>query len=60
MNKHVLNIKKGGNSISMIYAKNQENKAEKNIPKINFYENNHINIEQGLNNQNGPMINEDG
>lgn len=43
----------------MIYTKNQENKAEKNIPKINFYENNHINVEQGLNNQNGPMVNED-
>lgn len=43
----------------MVHAKNQGEKVEKQIPKINYYGNNNIQMNQMLNDQIGEMGNED-
>ena len=59
VNKHVLNIKKGGNNMPMIQQKNEGEKAEKNIPKINYNENGNIHINNIMNAENNNIINDE-
>ena len=59
VNKHVLNIKKGGYNMPMIQQKNAGEKAEKNIPKINYNENGNIRNNDILNAENDNIINDE-
>ncbi len=59
VNKHVLNIKKGGYNMPMIQEKNEGEKAEKNIPKINYNENGNIHINDMLNAESNNILNDE-